>query len=71
VTRSIVFDTVLDPLDLRPSAHFTYGDQIFAIRPDGSGLRQLTEAGGVTTNPDGSTSVELPGPYAYSGASSQ
>jgi hypothetical protein len=71
VTRTILFDTVLDPLDLRPSAHFAYDDQIFAIRPDGSGLRQLTEAGGVTTNPDGSTSVELPGPYAYSGASSQ
>jgi hypothetical protein len=53
-----------------PDAPFGTADQIFAIRPDGSGLRQLTDAAGVTTNPDGSFRVELPGPYAYSGASS-
>ena len=27
----------------------------------------LTDAAGVTTNPDGSFRVELPGPFAYSG----
>jgi hypothetical protein len=66
VTGTIVFDTTTDALKLRGS----FADQIFAIRPDGSGLRQLTDAGGVTTNPDGSVRVELPGPYAYPGASS-
>ena len=72
VTGTIVFDTTLDALRLRPgtSVYLGEADQIFAIRPDGSGLRQLTEAAGVTTNPDGSVRVELAGPYAYSGASS-
>jgi hypothetical protein len=68
VTRTIIFDTTTDALKVRAGASF---DQIFAIRPDGNGLRQLTDAGGVTTNSDGSIRVELPGPYAYSGASSQ
>jgi hypothetical protein len=35
------------------------------MRSDGSGLRQLTDAAGLTTNPDGSVRVELPGPFAY------
>jgi hypothetical protein len=68
VTGTIVFDTTTDALRLRTTSGAA--DQIFAIRPDGRGLRQLTEAGGVTTDPDGSTRVELPGPYAYSGSSS-
>jgi hypothetical protein len=67
VTGAIVFDTTTNALKLRSNAA---GNQIFVIRSDGSGLRQLTEAGGVTTNPDGSIRVELPGPYAYSGSSS-
>jgi hypothetical protein len=70
VTGTIVFDTTLDALKTSPGAPFGTVDQIFAIRPDGTGLRQLTDAGGVTTNSDGSVRVELPGPYAYSGASS-
>ena len=67
-TRTIVFNTTLDALKLRPgtSVYLGEADQIFAIRPDGSGLRQLTEAAGVTANPDGSVRVELPGPFAYS-----
>ena len=36
------------------------------MRPDGLGLRQLTDAAGLMINPDGSISVELPGPFAYS-----
>jgi hypothetical protein len=66
MTGTIVFDTTLDALRLRTPAGGVGGDQIFAIRPDGSGLRQLTEAGSGTTNPDGRVRVELPGPYAYS-----
>ena len=61
VTKTIVFDSSCDPLDGNP-----FGDQLFAMRPDGSGLRQLTDAAGFTQNPDGSFRVELPGPFAYS-----
>jgi Tol biopolymer transport system component len=67
VTGTIVFDSTVNALELPGVA---YADQIFALRPDGSGLRQLTDAGGGTTNPDGSVRFEFPGPYAYSGASS-
>jgi cysteine-rich repeat protein len=71
VTGTIIFDTTLDALNLRPSAPFGTVDQIFAIRPDGSGLRQLTEAPTGTHFPStAGVSVEQPGPYAYSGASS-
>jgi hypothetical protein len=61
VTKAVVFDTNCDPLGAN-----TQGYQLFAMRPDGSGLRQLTDASGFATNPDGSIRVELPGPFAYS-----
>src|SRR5262245_21574919 len=61
VTKAIVFDSSCDPVQANP-----YGDQAFAMRPDGSGLRQLTDAAGFTENADGSIRVELPGPFAYS-----
>jgi hypothetical protein len=72
VTGTIVFDTDLDALKLRPGAPFGTVDQIFAIRPDGTGLRQLTDVP-TGTSPFPNTdnfSVEQPGPYAYSGATS-
>lgn len=43
-----------------------YGGQLYAMRPDGTGLRQLTATRGMITESDGSVSVELPGPVAYS-----
>jgi hypothetical protein len=61
VTEAIIFDTSCDPLGTT-----ALGEQIFAMRPNGEGLRQLTDAAGFTTNPDGSIQAELPGPYAYS-----
>jgi len=61
VTKAVVFNSSCDPFDANP-----FGDQLFAMRPDGSGLRQLTDAAGFTQNPDGSFRVELPGPFAYS-----
>jgi hypothetical protein len=61
VTKAIVFESTCDRFHVNP-----FGDQLFAMRPDGGGLRQLTDASGMTTNPDGSFRVELPGPYAYS-----
>ena len=65
VTSAIVFDSTCDPLHANAS-----GEQIFAMRPDGHGLRQLTDAAGFTENPDGGIRVELPGPFAYSGLAS-
>jgi hypothetical protein len=49
-------------------ANLSLGAQISAMRPDGRGLRQLTDAAGVTIDPDSGFLVELPGPFAYSGA---
>jgi len=60
-TRSVVFYASCDPLGTNP-----YGGQVFAMRPDGSGLRQLTAARGFATDADGTVRVELPGPIAYS-----
>jgi hypothetical protein len=62
VTKAVVFNSSCNPFGANP----TFGDQIFAMRPDGSGLRQLTDAAGLTTGADGSIRVELPGPFAYS-----
>ncbi len=35
------------------------------MRPDGTGLRQLTDARGMTNDPDGTVHVELAGPFGY------
>ena len=61
VTRAVLFDSECDPLGAN-----RFGSQVFVMRTDGLGLRQLTDAAGLTTNPDGSIRVELPGPFAYS-----
>ena len=63
VTRTVVFSSTCDPL-----GNNHHGEQLFAMRPDGSGLRQLTDAAGITIAPDGSVRVEQPGPFAYSTA---
>jgi hypothetical protein len=65
VTRTIVFQSSCDPLGTNPIG----GSQIFAMRPDGSRLRQLTDTRGVVMGTDGSLTVELPGPWAYSAPS--
>jgi hypothetical protein len=61
VTGAIVFDTSCDPFGLVP-----VGQQVYAMRADGSGLRQITSYRGTTVSPDGTVNVELPGPIAYS-----
>ncbi len=61
VTNAVVFASSCDPFGTNPD-----GAQLFAMQPDGHGLRQLTDAAGFATNPDGSIRVELPGPFAYS-----
>lgn len=61
--RSLVFDGTCDPYGLQP-----VGGQVFAVRRDGSGLRQLTTYRGMHGTAAASTlSVELPGPIATSG----
>jgi hypothetical protein len=64
-TRMLLFASNCDPFGTNPN-----GGQIFAMRPDGSRLRQLTHARGAVGNlidPDGDFEVELPGPWAYAG----
>jgi len=60
VTGTLLFGSSCDPVGSNP-----FGDQIFAMRRDGSGLRQLTATRGITVDPDGTVRVELPGPFAY------
>jgi hypothetical protein len=60
-SRSLVFYSDCDPLGFtNPN-----GGQIFAIRPDGSGLRQLTDAKGLVHEAQGVYSGDIPGPWAY------
>ena len=61
ISETVLFDSNCDPLGANP-----FGGQIFSMRPDGTGLRQLTNARGRTIDPDGTVHVELPGPFAYS-----
>ena len=56
-----VFPSACDPFGTNPGI----GVQIFAIRPDGSGLRQLTKLRGLFTDADGAVHDELPGPLFY------
>jgi hypothetical protein len=60
ITGTVLFESSCDPLGTNP-----FGQQLFAMRPDGSGLRQLTNARGMRTDPDGTIRVELVGPAAY------
>src|SRR5262249_51759848 len=65
VTKAVVFASSCDPFGTNPR-----GAQIYAMRPDGHGLRQLTDASGITPRRDGlpGVNVEFPGPFAYSAA---
>jgi hypothetical protein len=61
VTSTVVFTANCDPFGTNP-----FGDQIYAMRPDGTGLRQLTSMRGMQELPDGKVLVELVGPASYS-----
>jgi len=61
VTQTVVFFSNCNPFGTNP-----YGGQVFAMRPDGSQLRQLTSARGRVIEENGAFTVELPGPTAYS-----
>jgi hypothetical protein len=60
LTGTLVFYSTCDPFGTNPN-----GGQLFAMEPDGSGLRQLTSARGMVPAADGGVDVELPGPTAY------
>ena len=61
VTKTIVFYSACDPLGTGVT-----GGQVFTMRPDGTGLRQLSATRGMVREAGGVVSVELPGPVAYS-----
>jgi hypothetical protein len=61
VTGAIVFYSSCNPFGTNPD-----GAQLFAMRADGRGLRQLTRTRGLVPEPDGSVMVQIPGPFAYS-----
>jgi hypothetical protein len=58
----LTFDATCDPFGANP-----FGSQFFAVRGDGSGLRQLTNYRGRQVAPDGTVTVELPGPTEFRG----
>lgn len=62
VTQFVMFRSQCDPAGRNPN-----GEQLFGMRPDGSGLRQLTSFRGVEQLPDGGIRVELAGPLATTG----
>jgi hypothetical protein len=59
VTRSILFTSNCDP-----DGTVSNGGEIFAVRPDGTGLRQLTDMRGMVIEGDGTVTVQLAGPPA-------
>jgi hypothetical protein len=58
-TRAVAFESSCDPFGRNPN-----GEQVFAMREDGTGMEQLTDTSGFTTEADGTVDVELPGPFA-------
>jgi hypothetical protein len=58
-TGAVHFHSSCDPFGTNP-----YGEQDFAVWPDGTGLRQLTAWRGLREAADGSLAVELAGPRA-------
>ena len=63
VTHEVVFYSSCDPFGTGSA-----NGQMFAMRPDGSRLRQLTRTRGLVIHPDGTVTAELPGPFKYSGS---
>jgi hypothetical protein len=59
---TLVFHSSCDPLGDNP-----FGNAIFAMRTDGSGLRQITDTRGSVVE-GGVEIVELPGPFGYRSA---
>ena len=61
-TKAVLLWSNCGPPGANPAGH-----QIFAMGPDGSGLRQVTPTRGRVVESDRTLVVELPGPAGYSG----
>lgn len=57
---TVLFYSSCDPLGTNPD-----GSQLFAMRADGTSLRQLTHVRGAVTEADGTVDVELLGPWTH------
>jgi hypothetical protein len=57
---TVILGSSCDPFGTNPD-----GYQVFAVRSDGTGLRQLTQTRGVVAEADGTVTVELPGTWNY------
>jgi hypothetical protein len=58
LTGALMFGSTCDPVGRNPNGM----EQLFALRPDGSGLTQLTQMQGMIQYADGSIDVEMVGP---------
>ena len=70
VDQSNYYASVANPFysDCDPFGTNPNGSQVFIMRANGSGFRQITQTRGATTAADGSVlEVEIPGPVAYDG----
>ena len=63
---ALVFYSTCDPFGTNP-----YGAQLFAMHPDGTGLRQLTATLGYMRDASGAVTVELPFPLPTRGKGSE
>jgi hypothetical protein len=59
-TQALLLYSSCDPLGTHPLS-----GQFFAMQPDGSELRQLTDTRGLVTEADGTVVGEFPGPIEY------
>ena len=59
-TGTLILGSSCDPFGTNPA-----GEQLFVVRADGTGLRQITHSRGVVTDTPDVVEVELPGPFAY------
>lgn len=65
VTQTLAFVSSCDPFGSNP-----YGVQVFSVRPDGTGLRQLTNQREVMTDAGGTFTAEFIPLFAYPGVGS-
>ena len=59
---AVLFYFSCDPFGTNP-----YGSQVFGMRANGTGLRQLTNTHGYTQDASGAVAVALPFPFAWPG----
>jgi hypothetical protein len=63
----LLFSSSHNPFGLQTGVEPNSIVQVFAMRPDGTGLRQLTRTAGKVVGPDGTVTVEVLGPWISSG----